>query len=110
MQAYHTLGSHQVKTPLNNVLVKLHTLVNRAVRLPSKRESQKSNILGDSIHEETTHTIVAVVDSDQMSGLVQLVRACQSSRARTDDRHLLSSTAIWWVWSHPAHLKALCNV
>jgi hypothetical protein len=42
----------------------------------SRLPPETNDLLGDTIHEETPHAVVAVVDSDVVPGLVQLIGTC----------------------------------
>lgn len=70
-------------------------------------EDMEINLLGNTVHEETTHAVVAVVNGDIVPSLVELVGTCKSSRARTYDSNSLASAELRGVWLHPTHLEAL---
>ena len=71
-----TLGSHEVNTALNNLLVELH--------------------VGDTVHEQTTNTISTLIDGDGVASLVELVSTSKTSRTGTDDGNGLARADLWW--------------
>lgn len=101
---YHTLGGHQVETTLNDGFVEFH-----AVKLSTTiwNEDIEIDLLGNTVHEKTTHAVIAVVNGHIMSSLVELVSTCKSRRARTYDSNSFSSAESRGVWLHPTHLEAL---
>ena len=42
-------------------------------------ENIEIDLLGNTIHEKTTHAVVAVVNGDIVSGLIELVGTCETS-------------------------------
>lgn len=62
----------QVDSSLNDLLVKLH--------------------IGNAILQETSDTVISVVNGDQMSSLVKSLRASQTSGTRANYRDLLTGT------------------
>jgi hypothetical protein len=79
------LGCHEVGTSLDDTLVELH--------------------VGNTVHEETSKTIGALVNSDEVTGLVELVSSSQTSRARSDDRNSLASANLGRLRNHPTLLE-----
>ena len=103
---YHSLRSHQVNAALNDRLVELH-----AARLHENLPVQNGgkDLLRNTVHEQTTHTVVAVVHGDPVTGLVQLVGSSETRRTRANDSDLLPSPELRYLRSHPAHLEALTS-
>jgi hypothetical protein len=80
------LGGHEVNTALNDILVELH--------------------IGDTVHEQTTNTVRALVDSHLVTSLVELVGSGKTSRSGTDDGDSLTRAPLGRSRDHPAHLEA----
>ncbi|GKT49344.1 uncharacterized protein ColSpa_09525 [Colletotrichum spaethianum] len=79
------LSSHEVGTALDDALVELH--------------------VGDTVHEQTTGAVSALVDGDGMSSAVELVGGGQTSRAGTDDGDLLTGADLGRGGDHPSLLE-----
>lgn len=86
---FDTLGSHEIGPTLNDRFIQLH--------------------VRDTVHQQTTDTVCALIDGDQMSSLVELIGSSQPSRPRTNDGYPLSRTDRGWSRDHPTHLKATVN-
>jgi hypothetical protein len=63
--------------------------------------------LGNAIHEQTAHTIIAIEDGYPMTGFIELISRGQTSGSRADDRNLSSRSRLRRTGLHPAHLEAL---
>lgn len=68
---------------------------------------RECDILGDTIHQQSSHSVVTIVDSNHVTSLIELVSAGESSRPGPDDRDLLPRAELGRVWLHPSHLEAL---
>ena len=68
---------------------------------------QNANLLGNAIHQQASHAVIAIVDGDGVASFVQLVRASKSCRAGTDDSDPLASAMRRGIRLHPAHLESL---
>ena len=104
VDTHHSLCRHEIDAALNNGLVEFHAT--KIVRR-SKNKTTKMHLLGNTIHEQPTHTVVTIVDRDPVAGLVELVGGSETRRPRTDDRNLLPSPELRDLGGHPTHLEAL---
>lgn len=84
-----TLGSHEVDTALNNALVELH--------------------VGDTVHEQSTNAVIAVVDGHGVASLVELVSGRKTGRAGTNDGNALASAELGRGRNDPALLESTVN-
>jgi hypothetical protein len=80
-----TLSGEEVNTALDDLLVELH--------------------VGDTIHEQTTAAVGALVDSDGVTSLVELIGASKTSRTGTNDGNGLARAVLRRRRHHPAHLE-----
>lgn len=107
---HDSLSRHQINTTLDDTLIKLHTksqVGHMVITRVIKTWNEMKNILWNTIHEQAAHPIVAIINGDPMSSLVELISSSQSSGASSDDRNAFSRADFRGVWNDPAHLKAL---
>lgn len=83
------LVRHQLETTLDDALVELH--------------------VGNTIHEETSESVVAIVDRDRVTRLVQLIGRGETSGSGSDDGDLLASSVLRRARLHPSHLETLVD-
>ena len=65
--------------------------------------------VGNSVHEQSAHTVAALVNSDRMSSAVQLIGCCQTGRSASDDCYFLPATDLRWSCMGIAHLICIFN-
>jgi len=104
---YNSLSSHQVDATLDDRLVELHAA--NGCQCLMKTNGKKRYSLGDTIHQETSHTVVAVVHGDEVTGLVKLVGAGETGGTRSDNGNTLASSELRDLRRHPTHLEALVD-
>lgn len=73
MKTHNPLGFHQVQAALYDVLVELHANVCQDRRYD---DLIMIDSLWYTVHEKTTHAIIAVIYRDEMSCFVKLIGAC----------------------------------
>jgi hypothetical protein len=84
-----TLRGHEVGTALDNTLIKLH--------------------VGNAVHEETSETVSSLVNSNEVTGTVELISCGQTSRTGSNDRDGLASSDLGRLRNHPSHLETAIN-
>lgn len=80
---FDSLVGHKVETTLNDTLVELG--------------------VGDTVHEETSASVVTIVDGDLVTGLVELIGSRETSRTRSDDGDLLAGSVSGRSRCHPTY-------
>ena len=58
--------------------------------------------VGNAVTEQTADAVIALEDSDRVTGSGELLRGGQSGRARAYDRHLLAGRDLGRLWDDPA--------
>jgi hypothetical protein len=103
---YNTLLSHKIYSALHDCFVKFHT----RIKYKWDRANLKLNLLRDAIHQEPPHSVISIVNGDEVPSFIKLVGACQSRWSGTNDGDTLSSSERWRIGSHPTHLETLTEI
>jgi hypothetical protein len=74
---YYTLSSHEIEAALYNGLIQFHA---NGESVGCRWVKYGVHLLWNAVHQETAHTIVSIVNSDQMAGFVQLIGTSQACR------------------------------